>query len=67
MSDLRQMLMAEHRQVARDAEHPARLMAYDLALARRVARGERRWWRGRGRRLRVRKQGDVVALEPCGT
>ena len=47
MSEITTMLMTEHRQVALDVKHPARAMAYDLALARKLARRKR--WRGLSR------------------
>lgn len=47
MSEITTMLMTEHRQVALDAQHPMRAMAYDVALARKLARRKR--WRGLSR------------------
>ena len=49
MSEITTMLLAEHRQVALDAQHPARAMAYELALEKRLRR-RARWGRLRWRR-----------------
>ena len=56
MSEITTMLMAEHRQVALDAQHPMRAMAYDVALARKLAR------RGRWRALSRLRLGAAPAV-----
>lgn len=43
MSELTTLLLEEHRRAAKEALHPARQMAYELALAKRLE-GRSHWW-----------------------
>ena len=50
MSELTTLLLAEHRRAATEAHHPARAMAYELALATRLE-GRPHWWSRWGTRV----------------
>lgn len=43
MSELTTLLLEEQRRAAKEALHPARQMAYELALAKRLE-GRSHWW-----------------------
>ena len=43
MSELTTLLLEEHRRAAKEAYQPARAMAYELALAKRLE-GRSHWW-----------------------
>jgi hypothetical protein len=71
MSEITTMVMAEHRQVALDSQHPARAMAYELALAKRLGahshwgtRWSPSWATGRRSGL-VPERHAVPHITPC--
>lgn len=76
MSELTTLLLEEHRRAAKEAYRPARAMAYELALAKRLERRSHwwsRWWSERptwqGVRWSTRRAtgsaSDVARMTTC--